>query len=92
MVDCVERRFDLRPQRLAGDTVYGAARLIKWLMDRKITPHLPAWTNQARPAAHGLVEPECQRLGEVVAHRDSSLRRCRQPSAHRIALLLPSQT
>ena len=24
MVDRVERRFDLRPQRLAGDTVYGA--------------------------------------------------------------------
>jgi len=33
MMDRVERRFDLRPQRLAGDTVYGAVRLLKWLVD-----------------------------------------------------------
>jgi transposase len=31
MVDRVARRFDLRPERLAGDTVYGAVRLLKWL-------------------------------------------------------------
>ena len=35
MVDRVERRFDLQPQRLAGDTAYGAAKLLKWLVDRK---------------------------------------------------------
>ena len=29
MVDRVRRRFGLRPQRLAGDTVYGAVRLLK---------------------------------------------------------------
>src|SRR5207245_10073862 len=32
MVDRVERRFDLRPQRLAGDPVYGAVRLLNWLV------------------------------------------------------------
>jgi transposase len=48
MVDRVMRRFDLRPQRLAGDTVYGVARLLKWLMDRKITPHVPVWDKSAR--------------------------------------------
>ena len=32
MVDRVERRFDLRPERLAGDTVYGAVKLLKWLV------------------------------------------------------------
>jgi hypothetical protein len=31
MVERVRRRFDLQPQRLAGDTVYGAVRLLKWL-------------------------------------------------------------
>jgi hypothetical protein len=41
MVERVERRFDLRPERLVGDTVYGMARLLKWLVDRKITPHVP---------------------------------------------------
>jgi hypothetical protein len=43
MVDRAERRFDLRPQRLAGDTVYGAVRLLKRLVDRNITPHVPVW-------------------------------------------------
>jgi hypothetical protein len=49
MVDRVGRRFDLRPQRLAGDTVYGAVRLLKWLVDRKITPHVPVSDKSARP-------------------------------------------
>jgi len=48
MVDRVERRFDLRPQRLAGDTVYGAVRLLKWLVDRNITPHVPVGDRSAR--------------------------------------------
>ncbi len=38
----------LQPQRLAGDTAYGAARLLKWLMDRKIAPHVPVWDKSAR--------------------------------------------
>ena len=48
MVDRVGRRFDLRPRRLAGDTAYGAAKLLKWLVDRKITPHVPVWDRSAR--------------------------------------------
>jgi hypothetical protein len=48
MVERVERRFDLRPEQLAGDTVYGVARLLKWLVDRKITPHVPVWDKSAR--------------------------------------------
>jgi transposase len=48
MVDRVRRRFDLQPQRLAGDTVYGAVRLLKWLVDRKIAPHVPVWDRSAR--------------------------------------------
>src|ERR1700745_1491522 len=48
MVDRVERRFGLRPQRLAGDTVYGAVRLLKWLVDRSITPHISVWAKSAR--------------------------------------------
>jgi len=48
MVDRVRHRFGLRPQRLAGDTVYGAVRLLKWLVDRKITPHVPVWDKSAR--------------------------------------------
>ena len=48
MVERVCRRFDLRPQRLAGDTAYGAVRLLKWLVDRQIAPHIPVWDKSAR--------------------------------------------
>jgi transposase len=48
MVERVSRCFGLWPQRLAGDTVYGAVRLLKWLVDRKITPHVPVWDKSAR--------------------------------------------
>ena len=46
MVDRVERRFDLRPRRLAGDTAYGAVRLLKWQVDRNTI-----WTRIARANA-----------------------------------------
>jgi transposase len=48
MVDRVDRRFNLRPKRLAGDTVYGAVKLLKWLTDRNITPHVPVWDKSVR--------------------------------------------
>ena len=48
MIERVKDRFGLRPQRLAGDTVYGAVRLLKWLVDRQITPHIPVWDKSAR--------------------------------------------
>jgi len=48
MMERVSRRFGLRPQRLAGDTVYGAVRLLKWLVDRSVTPHIPVWDKAAR--------------------------------------------
>jgi transposase len=48
MMERVGRRFGLRPRRLAGDTVYGAVRLLKWLVDRSITPHIPVWDKSAR--------------------------------------------
>ena len=49
MMDRVSRRFGLRPQRLAGDTAYGAVRLLKWLVDRNIAPHIPVWDKSVRP-------------------------------------------
>ena len=45
----VMRRFSIKPNRLAGDTAYGTGRLLKWLMKRDITPHVPVWDKSARP-------------------------------------------
>ena len=49
MVERVERRCDLKPDRLVGDTAYGAARMLKWLMERGIEPHVPVWDKSVRP-------------------------------------------
>lgn len=49
MLARVMNRFSMRPQRLAGDTAYGTGRLLRWLVDRKITPHIPVWDKSARP-------------------------------------------
>jgi transposase len=42
MIDRTERRFGLKPERLAGDTAYGAGANLEWLVnDAKIAPHIP---------------------------------------------------
>ena len=48
MLDRVGRRFDLKPRALAGDSVYGAGRLLTWLIERGIEPHVPVWDRSAR--------------------------------------------
>jgi transposase len=48
MIERIRERFDLRPRRLAGDTAYGAVRLLKWLVDRRIAPHIPVWDKSVR--------------------------------------------
>ena len=41
MLDRTERRFALKPKRLAADTAYGTGRFLGWLVGRGITPHIP---------------------------------------------------
>jgi transposase len=42
MIDRTEERFGLKPARLAGDTAYGAAPTLNWLVNEKgIAPHIP---------------------------------------------------
>jgi hypothetical protein len=49
MIDRVEERFDLKPQRLIGDTAYGSAAMLGWLVDQKqIEPHIPVWDKTQR--------------------------------------------
>ena len=49
MVTRTADRFGLKPQFLAGDTAYGASRMLKWLIDQGIEPHVPVWDKSARP-------------------------------------------
>jgi transposase len=42
MIDRTEQRFGLKPERLVGDTAYGAGANLDWLVnDAKIAPHIP---------------------------------------------------
>ena len=49
MIERVERRFELKPERLIGDMAYGAADLLGWMVNEKaIEPHVPVWDKTQR--------------------------------------------
>ena len=49
MLNRVEQRFKLKPERLIGDTAYGSAPLLDWLVeDKHIEPHTPVWDKAQR--------------------------------------------
>jgi transposase len=49
MIERTEARFGLKPQRLAGDTAYGAAPMLNWLVEEKrIAPHIPVFDRSKR--------------------------------------------
>jgi len=49
MLDRVEDRFGLSPDRLIGDTAYGTAPMLAWMVqERGIEPHVPVWEKHQR--------------------------------------------
>ena len=49
MVDRVEEKYDLKPARLVGDTNYGTATMLNWMVnDKGIEPHVPVWDKSER--------------------------------------------
>ena len=49
MIERIEDRFDLSPRRLAGDTAYGSAEMLAWLVhERGIKPHVPVFDKSKR--------------------------------------------
>jgi transposase len=44
MVDRVEQDLDIKPERLIGDTAYGTAPMLEWMVkDKGIEPHVSVW-------------------------------------------------
>ena len=44
MVDRVEDRFGIKPKCLIGDTAYGTAAMLNWIVEiKQIEPHTPVW-------------------------------------------------
>jgi hypothetical protein len=49
MIDRVEGRFGVLPKRLIGDTAYGTAEMVAWMVEEKaIEPHVPLWEKGER--------------------------------------------
>ena len=49
MIDRVEQRFGIKPDRLIGDTAYGTAPMLAWMVEEKdIEPHVPVWDKTER--------------------------------------------
>ena len=49
MIDRVTDRFDMTPDKLVGDTGYGSAEMLGWLVEeRGIAPHIPVWDKSKR--------------------------------------------
>ena len=49
MIDRVQDRFGLYPERLAADSAYGSAGMLGWLVhERGIEPHIPVFDKSAR--------------------------------------------
>jgi len=49
MLQRTEEKFHLKPTRLVGDTNYGSAAMLGWLVEEKgIEPHVPVWEKGER--------------------------------------------
>lgn len=49
MLERTQARTGLKPQRLIGDTAYGSAEMLEWLVDQQgIEPHVPVWDKSER--------------------------------------------
>jgi transposase len=49
MMQRVEERFEIKPTRLVGDTAYGTAPMLNWMVNEKqIEPHVRVWDKTQR--------------------------------------------
>ncbi|MBU6299181.1 MAG: transposase, partial [Alphaproteobacteria bacterium] len=49
MIDRTEERFGLKPQRLSGDSAYGTAEILNWIVNEKnIAPHVALFDKSER--------------------------------------------
>ena len=49
MIDRVEQRFGMKPDRLVDDTAYGTAAMLEWMVqDKGIALHVPVWDRSER--------------------------------------------
>ncbi len=52
MIERTQERFDLKPERIAGDVAYGTGEMLGCLVERDIVPHIPV-KDQSETASKG---------------------------------------
>jgi len=48
MLKRVRDCLDLKPKRIAGDVAYGTGKMLGWLREQRIEPHIPVWDKGGR--------------------------------------------
>ena len=48
MIERTQDRFGLKPDHIAGDVAYGTGKMLGWLVNREIDPHIPVWDKAKR--------------------------------------------
>jgi len=48
MIERTQDRFALKPRHIAGDVAYGTGKVLGWLVERDIEPHIPVWDRGKR--------------------------------------------
>ena len=48
MIGRTQDRFALKPRHVAGDVAYGTGKMLGWLGQQRIDPHIPVWDKGAR--------------------------------------------
>lgn len=48
LLDRVQERHGLKPQRLAADKLYGSGAFLSWLLQRQVEPHIPVIDRHAQ--------------------------------------------
>jgi hypothetical protein len=58
MIDRVEEKLEIKPERLIADTAYGSAEMLDWVVEQKqIEPHIPVWDkSHGKPGLFGRTE------------------------------------
>lgn len=70
MIDRVEQRMHLKPHRLVGDTAYGTAPMLAWMVDDKgIEPHVPICDKTVR-------HDDSLSVGDFTWHEDRNEYNC----------------
>ena len=48
MIERTQDRFALKPRHVAGDEAYGTGKMLGWLGQQRIEPHIPVWDKAKR--------------------------------------------